>query len=105
MRNQTRLSGASPTYVPDAIANMLMRSHGPFSDWKSDIIEDLLCANMVASAETVTRIKDTNGYRWVFMCDQAIVHQAQQSRAELVVREWCGNPELKSGRNYFASPG
>jgi transposase len=42
---------------------------------------------MVASAETVTRIKDTNGYRWVFMCDQAIVHQAQQSRAELVVRE------------------
>ncbi|MCP4183898.1 MAG: transposase [Hyphomicrobiales bacterium] len=42
---------------------------------------------MVASDETGLRTEGLNGYHWVFMSDQAIVHEAQLSRAAQVVRD------------------
>jgi len=70
-----------------ALANMLKRSHEPFEIAKQDIIGDLRQAETVASDETGIRIEGLNGYQWVFMCDQAVVHEAQLSRAAQVVRD------------------
>jgi len=41
--------------------------------------------------ETGIRIEGLNGYHWVFMSDQAIVHEAQLSRAAQVVRDVMGD--------------
>ena len=46
---------------------------------------------MVASDETGIRIEGLNGYHWVFMSKQAIVHEAQLSRAAQVVRDVMGD--------------
>ena len=70
-----------------ALANMLKRSHEPFEIAKQDIIGDLRQAETVASDETGIRIEGLNGYQWVFMSDQAVVHEAQLSRAAQVVRD------------------
>jgi len=73
-----------------ALANMLERSHQPFEAAKQDIIGDLRQAEMVASDETGIRIEGLNGYHWVFRSDQAVVHEAQLSRAAQVVRDVMG---------------
>ena len=73
-----------------ALAKMLKRSHQPFEAAKQDIIGDLRQAEMVASDETGIRIEGLNGYHWVFRSDQAIVHEAQLSRAAQVVRDVMG---------------
>lgn len=78
-----------------ALNNMLKRSHRPFATRKTDIIKDLRHANMVASDETGIRIEGLNGYHWVFMSNQAIVHEAQLSRAAQVVRDVMGNHRPK----------
>jgi len=74
-----------------ALANMLKRSHAPFSARKIEIIKDLRCADMVASDETGMRIEGLNGYHWVFMSKQTIVHEAQLSRAAQVVSDVMGD--------------
>ena len=58
-----------------ALANMLMRSHKPFGAAKQGIIGDLRQAEMVASDETGIRIEGANGYHWVFLSNQAVVHE------------------------------
>jgi len=78
-----------------ALNNMLKRSHVPFEAIKSDIIQDLRHATMVASDETGIRIEGLNGYHWVFMSNQAIVHEAQLSRAAQVVRDVMGDHRPK----------
>lgn len=78
-----------------ALANMLKRSHQPFEAAKQDIIGDLRQAEMVASDETGIRIEGLNGYHWVFRSDQAIVHEAQLSRAAQVVRDVMGEHRPK----------
>ena len=78
-----------------ALANMLKRSHQPFVTVKQDIIGDLRQAKMVASDETGIRIEGLNGYHWVFRSDQAIVHEAQLSRAAQVVRDVMGEHRPK----------
>lgn len=78
-----------------ALANMLKRSHQRFEAAKQDIIGDLRQAEMVASDETGIRIEGLNGYHWVFRSDQAIVHEAQLSRAAQVVRDVMGEHRPK----------
>jgi len=78
-----------------ALANMLKRSHEPFEIAKQDIIGDLRQAETVASDETGIRIEGLNGYQWVFMSDQAVVHEAQLSRAAQVVRDVMGDHRPK----------
>ncbi|MCP4277251.1 MAG: IS66 family transposase [Gammaproteobacteria bacterium] len=70
-----------------ALNNMLKRSHASFTTQRAAIIKDLRHATMVASDETGIRIEGLNGYHWVFMSNQAIVHEAQLSRAAQVVRD------------------
>ena len=90
-----------------ALANMLKRSHVPFSARKEDIIEELRRADRVASDETGIRIEGLNGYHWVFMSDRAIVHEAQLSRAAKVVRDVMGDhrPKLWLSDGYSAQRG
>jgi transposase len=90
-----------------ALANMLKRSHVPFSARKKDIIEELRRADRVSSDETGIRIEGLNGYHWVFMSDRAIVHEAQLSRAAKVVRDVMGDrrPKLWLSDGYSAQQG
>lgn len=74
-----------------ALANMLKRSHRPFTARKTAILKDLRRADVIASDETGIRIEGLNGYHWVFMSNQAIVHEAQLSRAAQVVRDVMGD--------------
>jgi transposase len=87
-----------------ALANMLKRSHGLFEAGKQRIIADLRRAEMVASDETGIRIEGLNGYHWVFMSDQAVVHEAQLSRASQVVRDVMGEyrPKIWLSDGYSA---
>ena len=78
-----------------ALANMLKRSHQPFEAAKQGIVGTLRQAEMVASDETGIRIEGLNGYHWVFRSDQAIVHEAQLSRAAQVVRDVMGDHRPK----------
>ena len=90
-----------------AIANMLKRSHVPFTQRKQDIIGTLRHADSVASDETGIRIEGLNGYHWVFMSDRAIVHEAQLSRAAKVVHDVMGEhrPKLWLSDGYSAQQG
>jgi transposase len=90
-----------------ALANMLKRSHAPFEARKMEIIKDLRCADMIASDETGIRIEGSNGYHWVFMSKQAIVHEAQLSRAAQVVHDVMGDhrPKLWLSDGYSAQKG
>jgi len=90
-----------------ALANMLKRSHKPFADRKTDIIKELRRADVVASDETGIRIEGLNGYHWVFMSKQAIVHEAQLSRAAQVVRDVMGEyrPKVWLSDGYSAQQG
>lgn len=78
-----------------ALANMLKRSHQPFETEKQRIIADLRQAEMVASDETGIRIEGENGYHWVFLSKQVVVHEAQLSRAAQVVRDVMGEHRPK----------
>ena len=78
-----------------ALSNMLKRSHQPFSTAKLEIIDTLRQADVVASDETSIRIEGSNGYHWVFRSSQAIVHEAQLSRAAQVVRDVMGEHRPK----------
>jgi transposase len=78
-----------------ALANMLKRSHQPFETAKLEIIDNLRRAEVVASDETGIRIEGLNGYHWVFRSSQAIVHEAQLSRAAQVVRDVMGEHRPK----------
>jgi len=78
-----------------ALANMLKRSHRPFEAAKQEIIGQLRQADAVASDETGIRIEGSNGYHWVFRANQAVVHEAQLSRAAQVVRDVMGDHRPK----------
>lgn len=78
-----------------ALVNMLKRSHQSFATEKQRIIADLRKADMVASDETGIRIEGENGYHWVFVSKQAVVHEAQLSRAAQVVRDVMGDHHPK----------
>ncbi len=73
-----------------ALANMLRRSHRPFTKQKRRITGHLRRAGMVASDETGIRIEGLNGYHWVFLSENAIVHEPRLSRAAQVVRDVMG---------------
>ena len=90
-----------------ALNNMLKRSHVPFEAKKSDIIQNLRHATMVASDETGIRIEGLNGYHWVFLSNQAIVHEARLSRAAQVVRDVMGShrPDIWLSDAYSAQQG
>jgi transposase len=90
-----------------ALANMLKRSHRPFAARKTGIIKDLRRADVVASDETGIRIEGLNGYHWVFMSNNAIVHEAQLSRAAQVVRDVMGacRPNIWLSDGYSAQQG
>ena len=87
-----------------ALNNMLKRSHMPFAVRKAAIIKDLRRTDMVASDETSIRIEGLNGYHWVFMGQNAVVHEAQLSRAAQVVRDVMGDhrPKLWLSDGYSA---
>lgn len=90
-----------------ALNNMLRRSHEPFADRKSTIVDALRRADTVASDETGIRIEGLNGYHWVFMSNKAIVHEAQISRGAQVVRDVMGDhqPKLWLSDGYSAQQG
>ncbi len=86
------------------LANMLRRSHAPFAEQKTGIINELRRADSVASDETGIRIEGLNGYHWVFMSSTAVVHEAQLSRGAKVVRDVMGDhhPKLWLSDGYSA---
>ncbi len=87
-----------------ALANMLKRSHAPFATGKDEITGRLRRAGMVASDETGIRIEGLNGYHWVFLSENAIVHEPRLSRAAQVVRDVMGGhrPQIWLSDGYSA---
>jgi transposase len=105
-----------------ALMNMFIRSHPKFkieaekakailrapSASHSNTLrvpEPLACfARVVASDETGVRIEGANSYHWVFHCKDAVVHQADYSRAARVVDDMMDGhvPEVWISDRYSA---
>ncbi len=67
-------------------------------------ITSLPMAAMVASDETGIRIEGLNGYHWVFLSENAVVHEPRLSRAAQVVRDVMGGhrPQIWLSDGYCA---
>src|SRR5271168_3894286 len=87
-----------------ALMNMFVRSHPAFEVEAEKALAVLRQARVVASDETGVRIEGTNSYHWVFHCKDAVVHQADYSRAARVVDEMMAGhvPEVWVSDRYSA---
>jgi len=87
-----------------ALMNMFIRSHSRFKIEADRAKAILRAAKVVASDETGVRIEGTNSYHWVFHCKDAVVHQADYSRAARVVDEMMAGhvPEVWVSDRYSA---
>ena len=70
-----------------ALMNMFIRSHPRFRNDAEKAKAILRAARVVASDETGVRIEGTNSYHRIFHCNDAVVHQPDNSRAARVVEE------------------
>lgn len=87
-----------------ALMNMFIRANDRFKTEADKAKAILRAARVVASDETGVRIEGTNSYHWVFHCKDAVVHQADDSRAARVVAETMGGhrPEVWVSDRYSA---
>ena len=67
-----------------ALMNMFKRTRGRFQAQARKAQALLRQAKVVASDETGMRIEGGNSYQWVFVCDEAVVHTADFTRAASV---------------------
>lgn len=55
-------------------------------------------AAVVASDETGVRIEGSNGYHWVFRCEEAVVHHALRGAPVWCTRSWAGTDRPRGCR-------
>jgi transposase len=70
-----------------AIMNMFRRTRPSFQTQADKAVAALRVADVVASDETGVRIEGTNSQHWVFVCETAVVHQPDYTRAGSVIRD------------------
>ena len=68
------------TVSQGGLTNMLRRAEARFATGREAALSALRRAVVVASDETGVRIEGSNGYHWVFRCEQAVVHHAATGR-------------------------
>jgi transposase len=69
---------------------MLRLAETRFDAGRDAALSALRRAAVVASDETGVRIEGSNGYHWVFRCEEAVVHHAAPSWGACVVHEIMG---------------
>jgi len=79
-----------------AIANGFRRAGAALTTARAAIKDKLLAARMIASDETTTRIDGVTHWQWVFLSDQAVLHEIAPRRARSVAEEVLGDyrPEV-----------
>ena len=72
------------TISEGAIANALRRMEPGLDQARAAIKEKLQAARIIASDETTTRIDGKLHWHWVFLSDQAVLHEISSSRGRAV---------------------
>lgn len=72
------------TISEGAIANALRRMEAGLDEARAAIREKLRAARIIASDETTTRINGGLRWHWVFLSDQAVLHEIAASRGRAV---------------------
>lgn len=67
-----------------AIANAFRRSQAGLDQARAAIKAKLLTARIIASDETTTRVDGVTQWQWVFISDQAVLHEIAPRRAKSV---------------------
>lgn len=73
-----------------AIANAFGRMRTGMDEARAAIRSKLLTARVVASDETTTRIDGVTHWQWVFVSDQAVLHEIAPRRAKSVAEDVLG---------------
>jgi transposase len=84
------------TISEGAIANALRRMETGLDQARAAIKEKLQAARIIASDETTTRIDGKLHWHWVFLSDQAVLHEISSSRGRAVAETVLGEhrPEV-----------
>jgi transposase len=79
-----------------AIANAFGRMRAGMDEARAAIRRKLLTARVIASDETTTRVEGRTQWQWVFISDQAVLHEIAPRRAKSVAEEVLGDhqPEV-----------
>jgi transposase len=79
-----------------AIANAFRRMGCAFDVARMAIKAKLLTAPVIASDETTTRVNGVTQWQWVFLCDEAVLHEIAPSRGRGVAEQVLGDhqPEV-----------
>lgn len=79
-----------------AIANAFQRMTGGLDAARAAIKAKLVTARVIASDETTTRVDGVTQWQWVFVSDQAVLHEIAPRRAKSVAEEVLGGhqPEV-----------
>ena len=79
------------TISQGAIANMFRRLGQDMATATDAIREKLRTARIIASDETTTRTNGVTQWQWVFISDQAVLHEVAPRRARSVAETMLGN--------------
>lgn len=84
------------TISEGAIANAFRRMGTAFDTARAAIKAKLVTASVIASDETTTRVNGQTHWQWVFLSDQAVLHDIAPSRARAVAAQVLGDhqPEV-----------
>lgn len=74
-----------------AIANAFGRMQGGLDEARAAIRRKLLTARVIASDETTTRVDGVTQWQWVFVSDQAVLHEIAPRRAKSVAEDVLGD--------------
>ena len=79
-----------------AISNAFARMQSGLDAARAAIKRKLLSARVIASDETTTRVDGVTHWQWVFVSDQAVLHEIAPSRAKAVAADVLGGhqPEV-----------
>jgi transposase len=79
-----------------AISNAFGRMQTGLDEARAAIRRKLLAARIIASDETTTRVDGVTQWQWVFISDQAVLHEIAPRRAKSVAEEVLGEhrPEV-----------
>jgi transposase len=95
------------TLSEGAIANAFQRLADPLAAARRSIRERLQEARVVASDETITRIDGVTHWHWVFVSDDAVLHEVAPRRAKAVAEAVLGEgrPEVWVSDRYGGQQG
>ena len=84
------------TISEGAIANAFGRMRAGMDEARAAIRRKLLAARVIASDETTTRVDGVTQWQWVFISDQAVLHEIAPRRAKSVAEDVLGDhqPEV-----------